>query len=112
MRTVAVVVLNWNGLADTLALLPTLERCRLPEGWQLSILVVDNGSTDGSVEKIRAGFPAVQVLALGENRRFAGGNNAGLARPRRSSTLPRRATASGTRAATASWRSGSRRIGG
>ena len=80
MRTVAVVVLNWNGVADTLALLPTLERCRLPEGWRLGILVVDNGSTDGSVEEIRAGFPAVQVLALGENRRFAGGNNAGLAR--------------------------------
>src|SRR2546427_10416549 len=80
MRTVAVVVLNWNGVADTLALLPTLERCRLPEGWRLGILVVDNGSTRGSGEKIRARFPAGEVLALGENRRLAGGNNAGLKR--------------------------------
>src|SRR5207244_2325544 len=51
-----------------------------PEGSLLRVLVGDNGSTDGSVEKVRAAFPAVQVLALGENRRFAGGNNAGLAR--------------------------------
>ncbi|HYM80540.1 MAG TPA: glycosyltransferase, partial [Candidatus Limnocylindria bacterium] len=78
MRTLAVVVLNWNGLGDTRALLPTLERCRLPEGWQARVLVVDNGSSDGSVAAIRREFPAVEVLALPENRRFAGGNNEGL----------------------------------
>ncbi len=42
------------------------------------ILVVDNGSTDGSVEAIRDRYPDVEVLPLGENRRFAGGNNAGI----------------------------------
>jgi hypothetical protein len=78
VSTLAVVVLNWNGRADTLALLPTLERCRLPEGWRARVLVVDNGSTDGSAEAIRAALPEVEVLALAENRRFAGGNNAGI----------------------------------
>ena len=78
MKTIAVVVLNWNGLSDTRALLPTLLACRIPDGWRLSVIVVDNGSTDGSAAAIAAEFPAVEVLALPENRRFAGGNNHGL----------------------------------
>ena len=80
MKTVAVIVLNWNGLADTRALLPTLLACRLPEGWRLRAMVVDNGSTDGSAEAIAREFPQVELVALGENRRFAGGNNEGLRR--------------------------------
>jgi len=44
------------------------------------VLVVDNASTDGTPERVRAEFPSVEVLALGENRYFAGGVNAGLAR--------------------------------
>jgi GT2 family glycosyltransferase len=78
VSTVAVVVLNWNGLADTRALLPTLAACRLPPGWSLTTIVVDNGSTDGSAAAIAAEFPEVTLLALPENRRFAGGNNPGL----------------------------------
>ena len=80
MKRLEVVVLNWNGLADTLALLRTLERCRAPEGWQAHVMVVDNGSIDGSTERIPAEHPAVEVLALPLNRRFAGGNNEGLRR--------------------------------
>jgi hypothetical protein len=78
VSTLWVVVLNWNGLDDTRALLPTLEACRLPPDWSLKIVVVDNGSTDGSAAAIAAEFPGVAVLALPENRRFAGGNNHGL----------------------------------
>lgn len=78
MKSLWIVVLNWNGLSDTRALLPTLERCRLPEGWRAVTLVVDNGSTDGSVEALRAEFPAVELLALPSNLRFAGGNNPGI----------------------------------
>ncbi len=44
------------------------------------VLLVDNGSTDGTPERVRAEFPGVEVLALGENRYFAGGVNAGLER--------------------------------
>ena len=78
MRTLWVIVLNWNGLADTRKCLPTLAACRMEEGWGLHVLVVDNGSTDGSAEAIAREFPAVELLALGENRRFAGGNDAGI----------------------------------
>jgi len=44
------------------------------------ILVVDNGSTDGTPARVRAEFPEVEVLVLGENRWFAGGVNAGFER--------------------------------
>jgi GT2 family glycosyltransferase len=44
------------------------------------ILLVDNGSTDGTPERVRAEFPEVEVLALRENRWFAGGVNAGFER--------------------------------
>jgi GT2 family glycosyltransferase len=78
MKRLTIQVLNWNGLADTRALLGTLRRCRAPEGWTLEVLVVDNGSKDGSVAALAAEFPEVELLALPENRRYAGGNNAGL----------------------------------
>ena len=80
MKTVTVIVLNWNGLADTRAVLPTLARSRMPEGWLLRVMVVDNGSTDGSAEAIPREFPDVEFVALTTNRRFAGGNNEGLRR--------------------------------
>ena len=73
-RTFAVIV-NWNGKADTLECLGSL----LSAGAKnLQTVVVDNGSQDGSVEAIRAAFPAVEVLPQERNLRFAGGNNAGI----------------------------------
>ena len=80
MRRLSVIVLNWNGLADTRAALASLSACRVPPGWQVGLMMVDNGSTDGSVEAVRREFPAVEVVALPENRRFAGGNNEGMKR--------------------------------
>lgn len=80
MRTLAVVVLSWNGAALTLDTLRSLEACHVPESWRLRTLVVDNASTDGSPERVREAFPGVELLVLAENRRFAGGNNEGLRR--------------------------------
>jgi len=72
---VAVVVLNWNGCEDTLACLASVSLvCYRP----LDVILVDNGSTDGSVEAVRASFPGVTVLETGENLGFAEGNNVGL----------------------------------
>jgi hypothetical protein len=72
---VTIVVLNWNGCEDTLACLASLMRAELGGA---RILVVDNGSRDDSVAAMRVRFPAVEVLALPENRGYAGGNNAGM----------------------------------
>src|SRR4029077_5893590 len=80
VRTLAVVVLSWNGAALTRDTLRSLGACRVPEDWRLHVLVVDNASTDGSPQMVRDEFPDAELMALSENRRFAGGNNAGLKR--------------------------------
>ena len=72
-----IVVLNWNGAEETLACLESLAHV-LVKGYK--ILVVDNGSTDGSPEKIRAAFPDIEQLRLPANLGYAGGNNAGFRR--------------------------------
>jgi GT2 family glycosyltransferase len=43
------------------------------------ILVVDNASTDGSLEAIGSAYPGVHILRLAKNRGYAGNNNAGIA---------------------------------
>jgi len=70
-----VIVLNWNGKDDLLRCLGSLEPL-LSETF--SVLVVDNGSTDGSPEAVRKAFPGVEVLALDRNFGYAAGNNAGF----------------------------------
>ena len=72
---VTAVVLGWNGKEDTIACLRSLERATYP---QLSVVVVDNASTDGGPEAVAAGFPSVRLLRLAENRGFAGGVNIGF----------------------------------
>ena len=80
MRTLAVIVLSWNGCALTRDTLASLAACRVPEGWRLRTWVVDNASSDGSPAMVAREFPGVDLVALAENRRFAGGNNEGLRR--------------------------------
>lgn len=77
IRRVSVIVLNWNGRSHLETCLPALARqSRLPD----EVIVVDNHSTcDDSVDYVRTVHPGVHCIALGENRGFSGGNNAGLA---------------------------------
>jgi hypothetical protein len=71
------VVLAWNQLKYTRECLTSILALHpAPD----HVLLVDNGSTDGTAERVRDEFPSVSVLPLGENRYFAGGVNAGLAR--------------------------------
>ena len=72
---VVVVVLNWNGWRDTLACLASLKQLDYLEA---RVLVVDNGSTDGSIEHIRQAMPDVELLQTGANLGFGGGCNAGI----------------------------------
>jgi GT2 family glycosyltransferase len=74
-RRVAIIVLNWNRRDDTLACLDSLSAADLGGA---AVVVVDNGSRDGSVAAVRARFPTVGMVALPENRGYAGGNNAGI----------------------------------
>jgi GT2 family glycosyltransferase len=69
------VILNTNRRADTLECLASLARGTYPAH---HVIVLDNASTDGSAEAIRAEFPAVEVVALEENLGYAGNNNVGI----------------------------------
>lgn len=72
---VYIVLVNWNGREVTLDCLASLSAILYSN---FRILVVDNASTDGSVEAIRERYPWVEILAMAENLRYAGGNNAGI----------------------------------
>nr|WP_295772465.1 glycosyltransferase family 2 protein [Rhodoferax sp.] len=72
---VAIIVLNWNGWQDTLACIASLQMLNSAD---FSILLVDNGSTDGSVEQFKRVLPAIKVLQTGANLGFGGGCNVGI----------------------------------
>jgi GT2 family glycosyltransferase len=72
---VIIITLSWNRQADTLAFLASCGELRYP---RLQTVVVDNGSTDGSVAAIRAAYPDVIQLCNATNLGFAAGMNVGL----------------------------------
>ncbi len=72
---VAIITLNWNRKDDTLAFLASCVRLRYP---RLALVVVDNGSSDGSTEAIATAFPQATQLINAANLGFAGGMNVGL----------------------------------
>ena len=72
---VFIIILNWNGKADTLACLNSLQKSTYSNQ---EIIVVDNGSSDDSVEQIKSLYPSVTLLETGKNLGYAEGNNVGL----------------------------------
>lgn len=78
---IGVVIVNWNGQRDTIACLESLSAA---SPGPARVVVVDNASTDGSVEALTRWArlrpePRPTVLRAETNRGFAGGNNLGLA---------------------------------
>jgi GT2 family glycosyltransferase len=76
MSKVVVVVPNWNGADHLAACLDSL----LEQSLQPQIIVIDNGSSDGSVELVEKRYPAVELIRHDRNRGYAGGVNPGLRR--------------------------------
>lgn len=72
---VGCVIVNWNGWRDTILCLDALRAMTYK---RLLIIVVDNGSTDDSVARIRAAHPGILLVQTGKNLGFSGGNNAGI----------------------------------
>lgn len=72
---VTVIIPTWNGKHHLALCLPALAQQTYDN---FEILVVDNGSSDGTVEWLRAEWPDVRVIALAENYGFVGGVNAGI----------------------------------
>lgn len=72
---VSIMILNWNGKEDTIECLESLGQVDYPN---YEIVLVDNGSTDGSVEYFRDKYPAVEIIENEDNLGFAEGNNVGI----------------------------------
>jgi GT2 family glycosyltransferase len=73
----SVVIPNWNGRDLLERYLPSVIEA-LAGNPANEIIVVDNGSSDGSAEYVRQAFPEVKVISLPENLGFGGGSNAGF----------------------------------
>lgn len=74
---IGVIVLNWNNASDTLECLHSIYRS---QGVHFTVYVVDNGSTDGSLEKIQRAYPSAIYLENTSNLGFAEGNNRAIAK--------------------------------
>jgi hypothetical protein len=72
---VTIIILNWNGISDTLECLESVSELYYPE---VKVIVVDNGSTDDSPSCIRLRYPSVTLIEAGKNLGFTGGNNLGM----------------------------------
>lgn len=72
---VSVIVLNWNGRQ----FLPECLDSLAAQTWRdFEVVLVDNGSADGSAQYVRDNYPWVKLVELPENIGFAAGNNRGL----------------------------------
>jgi GT2 family glycosyltransferase len=72
---IAIIVLNTNHKSDTLECLATIDRNTY---LNRSVIVLDNTSTDGSIEAIKTAFPWAVNVPLAKNLGYAGNNNVGI----------------------------------
>lgn len=76
---ISVVIPNWNGKKLLPICLNSLKNQTCKD---FEIIVVDNGSTDGSVDFIKKNYPDARIISLGENRGFSAAANAGISESR------------------------------
>ncbi|WP_373524096.1 glycosyltransferase family 2 protein [Aquiflexum sp.] len=73
--SVAIIIVNWNGYALTQACLISLSKVSYKN---FKVILVDNGSVDGSVPKLKSDFPDTAFIESKTNLGFTGGNNLGM----------------------------------
>jgi GT2 family glycosyltransferase len=73
--SVAIILVNWNGLEYTEACLKSLRLIDYPN---FKIVVVDNASTNQEGKKLKDSFPEIELIQNSKNLGFAGGNNVGI----------------------------------
>lgn len=70
--TVSIIIVNWNKRENTIQCLSSLRNITYPN---FKIVVVDNGSTDGSQKAIKENFPEIELIENKENLGFCIANN-------------------------------------
>lgn len=80
MIDLSIVIPSWNtrALAERCVTATLRETLACASRWRCEIVVVDNGSDDGTAETLRERFPSVRVIRLPRNLGFAAGTNRGL----------------------------------
>jgi GT2 family glycosyltransferase len=73
--SVSVIIVNWNGLMDTIECVNSLTQI---EYLNYSLIIVDNGSSENDAEKLKERFQNIKVLKLKRNLGFAIANNLGI----------------------------------
>lgn len=81
MKQIFIIIVNWNQPDLTIACLESLRKLKI-KNYELHAIIVDNGSTDDSVQilerfKVKS-QASLTILETGENLGFAGGNNVGI----------------------------------
>ncbi|MGX1024766.1 glycosyltransferase family 2 protein [Psychroflexus sp. MBR-150] len=72
--SIAVVILNWNGLELLKTFLPSVVK----HSAEAQIYVIDNASADDSVSFLKANYPKIKIISNSTNAGYAGGYNQGL----------------------------------
>lgn len=72
---IPIIVVSWNSEADLFDTFTALTQLDYPN---TALILVDNGSDDGSVGLVRRQFPQVEIIETGKNLYFTGGYNTGL----------------------------------
>lgn len=75
---ITAIILNYNNYQDIKKCIESLEIQELPKNYQLKIVIIDNGSTDGSTIKIKNRFPSYYYIFNKKNLGFARGVNQGI----------------------------------
>jgi GT2 family glycosyltransferase len=75
MFDISIIIVSWNAKGHLINCLNSLSN---PRGFTQEIIVIDNGSSDGSVEIIENQFPQVKLLKNNDNLGFAKANNIGI----------------------------------
>lgn len=78
LRGASLMILNWNGKEFLARLLPSVRAAVEHDGGDHEVIVIDNGSTDGSVEFVREHFPEVRIVRHATNLMFVRGYDEAL----------------------------------
>jgi GT2 family glycosyltransferase len=74
----SVVILNWNGREFLEKCVPSVVRASAAYGENCEVVVLDNASSDNSIDYLKSNFPQVRILALKEKIGFAAAMNTGI----------------------------------
>ena len=70
-----IILLNYNNWPDTVECIQSLNNCNVKNS---NIIIIENCSSDNSVEKLNAHVPGVKIIQSQKNLGFTGGNNIGI----------------------------------